>query len=197
MADSALALPAGPEPVRPRVLIVGTIFSLIAFCMAIATTMGLYWQARASVMATGEPWLPNGANLPLTPGTTGVGTLALSLITIWWAVDAVKNNDRQMAYVALGLTIFFGLAMINLTTFIYNQFNVGGDTRVGLLFYTVTGLHLAMMAAGLVFAAVMTFRTLGGNFKGQDHEGITAAALFWTVTVLVYMPIWIGIYIAK
>jgi cytochrome c oxidase subunit 3 len=195
--SAALALPPAAPPARPRVLLVGTALATAGTLMAFAGLIGVYLSQRAAVLAQGGTWLPEGTQLPLTPGGIGMATMALSGVTIWWAVDAVGRNDRPSAYLALGITMMFGLAVINSTTFLYTQMGLAVSTRTGLLVYAVTGFHLAMIVAGLVFAAVMTFRTLGGEYHGRDREGLVAAALFWYATIAVYAVIWYAIYITK
>ncbi len=197
MADAALALPPAPAPARPRVLLVGTALAAAASFMGVIGLLGYYLQARAEVISSGAAWLPKGSSIPLTPGNMAFATMLLSAVTMWWAVDAVGKNDRQMAYLALGLTIFFGLAVINATSFLYTQMALPVRTTPGVLIYTITGAHLAMIVGGLVFAAVMTFRTLGGEYQGRDREGLTAAALFWYVTIAAYAVIWLAVYVTK
>jgi heme/copper-type cytochrome/quinol oxidase subunit 3 len=165
--------------------------------MGIIGLIGVYLSTRADVLATGSVWLPEGSNIALTPGNMSMATLLISAVSMWWAVDAVGKNDRPMAYLALGLTIFFGIAVINATSFIYAESNIPVRSTPGVLIYTVTGAHLAMMVIGLIYAAIMTFRTLGGEYQGRDREGITAAALFWYVTIAAYAVIWLAIYVTK
>jgi heme/copper-type cytochrome/quinol oxidase subunit 3 len=196
-ADAALALPPAAPPARPRVLIVGTALAAGATVMAFAGLMGLYLAERSAVLAAGGTWLPEGTNLPLTPGTMGMATMLISGVTMWWAVDAVGRNDRPSAYLALGLTIMFGLAVINAVTFLYTQMELPVTTTAGLFIYTVTGAHIAMILAGIVYASVMTFRTLGGEYHGRDREGLVAAALFWYATIAVYSVIWYAIFVTK
>lgn len=197
-ADAALALPPVAPPARPRVLLVGTALAAGATFMAFAGLIGFYLAQRALVLADGGgPWLPEGTNIPLTPGNIAMATMLLSGVTMWWAVDAVGRNDRQLAYLALGLTIMFGVAVINATTFLFTQAGLAVDTLPGLLIYTITGAHIAMIVVGLLYAAVMTFRTLGGEYHGRDREGLVAAALFWYATIAVYAAIWYAIFITK
>jgi heme/copper-type cytochrome/quinol oxidase subunit 3 len=124
-------------------------------------------------------------------------TLLISGVTMWWAVESVGRNDRQMAYLALGLTLFFAVAVINATSFLYAQSNLPVTSAPGVWIYTITGAHLAMLGIAMVFAAVMTFRTLGGEYHGRDREGLTAAALFWYATIAVHALVWYAIYIVK
>jgi cytochrome c oxidase subunit 3 len=65
------------------------------------------------------------------------------------------------------------------------------------LLYAVTAAHLVMVFVGLVFIAVMGFQALGGQLSGRDAEGMSAAALYWYVTIAVYTAVWYGIYITK
>lgn len=196
-ADAALALPPAPKAVRPRVLLVGTSLAAAASFMAVVGLVGVYLSARAAVLAEGTPWLPDGVIIPLTPGNMAMATMLLSGVTMWWAVDAVGKNDRQMAYLALGLTIFFGIAVINATTFLYSQMHLPVATSQGVMIYAITGLHLAMVVGGLLYAGVMTFRTLGGEYHGRDREGLVAAALYWYVTIAAFAVIWLAIYVTK
>jgi cytochrome c oxidase subunit 3 len=196
MSSAALALPPAP-PARPRVLLVGTALASAAAFMSFAWLIGYYASERAAVVSTGARWLPDGSNIPLTPGNMAFATMLISAVSMWWAVESVGRNDRQMAYLALGLTILFGVAVINATSFLYTQIDLPVATKPGALIYAITGAHLAMIVAGLVYAAVMVFRTLGGEYSGRDREGLVSAALFWYVTIAVHAVIWYAIYIVK
>lgn len=204
------AVPPAP-PARPRVLLTGTALALAVVAMVFAGLLGTYLATRHGVLHPlhGKPgtWLPQAAEMvkgkpvpskiPLTPANTSLFTMLLSVVTMQWAVYAVGNNDRQNAFLALGLTIMFGIAVITATSFLYSEMHLPVSTQAGVLIYTVTGAHLAMLVAALVFASVMTFRTLGGEYAGRDREGISAAALFWYVTVGLYAVIWYAVYVTK
>ena len=51
--------------------------------------------------------------------------------------------------------------------------------------------------AGLFVVALMAFRALGGQFTGRQHDGMSAAAMFWHVQVVAFAFIWYTIYITK
>jgi heme/copper-type cytochrome/quinol oxidase subunit 3 len=192
------ALPSPAPPARPRLTLIGTALASAAVMMAFAGLIGVYLGYRSrSLDATGQ-WLPTGSTIPLTPANTALFTLLLSVVTMQWAVYSVANNDRQHAYLALGLTMLFGLCFINVTSFLYTQMELGvSDSPAGVLIYVITGAHVALVIIALLYAALMTFRTLGGEYAGRDREGISAAALFWYVTVAVFTVIWYAIYVTK
>jgi len=176
---------------------VGTALASAATFMAFAWMIGLYVSERSAVVSAGGTWLPDGSNIPLTPGNMAFATMLISGVSIWWAVESVGRNDRQMAYLALALSILLGAAVINATSFLYSQIDLPVASTPGALIYTITGAHIAMLGFAMVYAAVMVFRTLGGEYSGRDREGLVAAALFWYVTIAVHAVIWYAIYIVK
>lgn len=188
-----------PVPGRPRVLLVGTGLAAAGLIVFFAALLGLYLSARAGVLADGGTWFPEGSEISLTPGTAALFTFALSLVTMQWAVYSVSNNDRSNAIFALLMTILFGGAVINATAFLYTSIglSVRGPGPAGLMFFTLTGAHLAMVAGALVFAALMTFRTLGGEYAGRDRDGIVAASLIWYLVAAMYVVIWYAVYVTK
>jgi heme/copper-type cytochrome/quinol oxidase subunit 3 len=112
-------------------------------------------------------------------------------------VYAIARDDRGNSYLALGMTMMFGLAAIVQTWFLYTQIELGVTQAEGGTFYALTGGHLAMVIAGLVFIAVVGLRALGGSYSAAHPDGFSAAALFWHVTVALYMVIWLAVYIMK
>jgi cytochrome c oxidase subunit III len=186
------------EPPRPRVLLVGAALASGAAAMLLLALVAVYTSMRADVIASGERWLPEDANIQLSPGNMGMVTLLMSAVTVAWAVYSLRNDDRVHAYLAFGLSILLGIAYIPTVVYGWQQFGVGATSSTqALLIFTITGLHVAMAGVGLLFLAVMAFRALGGQLTGRTAEGAAAAALYWYVTVAVYGAVWYGITITK
>jgi heme/copper-type cytochrome/quinol oxidase subunit 3 len=197
-----------PTPRRPRVLLIAAAMAAAASILTILTMLSAYLGLRSEIIAgqatqEGEAAeavtaLPEGVDIPLTPGTMNVGTLVMSAITAAWIVYALRNRDRPHAYLALGLTILFGIAFITQTVFLYTEmgFEIAASPQA-VLVYAITGAHIAMTVGGLLFLAVMGFHALGGQLTGRDADSMSAATLYWYATVAVYMAIWYGIYVTK
>jgi|SRR5436190_14084085 len=198
-ADDALGSPPPAPPARPRVLLVGTGFALVGIVLSFAGLFGIYVENRAQVINSGQTWLPKEVSIDLTPFNFALVGLAISVVIMQWALYCVKHEDRPRAYLALGLTALLGAAYINGICFAYTQmgFTVHDTSGVGILVYAITGLHLAMVGAGIIFIGLMAFRTLGGQYSAQDREGLQAAALYWYVTAAVYTVIWYAIFVTK
>jgi heme/copper-type cytochrome/quinol oxidase subunit 3 len=185
---------------RPRVLLVGTAFAAAATVAAFGALLSIYVAVRAEAVAGGDSWLPDGASIPLAPGNMSLTTLAMSLVTVQWAVWAGRRHDRGHAYMALGFTVLFGVAHVVQMAYLFTEWNLTLNTDVtaaAVLIFTVMGFHLAMVVAALVFLTLMLLRSLGGQFTGHDVEGLSAAALYWYVTVAIYTVIWYAILIVK
>lgn len=193
----------GPPPRRPRMLLVAASFAAAGSVAVFAGLLGVYLSVRSQYVADNDIWLPDGAEIPLSPGNMGMVTLLMSLVTVQWAVHAARNRDRAHTYIALGVTIFvFGLAHVTLIGYLWTQWGLPlnspeGTTTQAVLLFTILGLHIAMVAGGLLFLTLMTIRSLGGQFTGRDAEGLSAAALYWYVTVAVYGVLWYAILIVK
>jgi len=147
---------------------------------------------------SGTGWIPAGVTIPLTPGSMGMFTLALSLGTVVWAVWAAKNNVKGQTYAAIGITIVLGAAYANQIASLYTQMGlVLNDTRQAVLIYAVTGSHLILVGVSLLFLFLTGIRAVGGQISGRDSEALSAAALLWFVTVGIYAVIWFTILVMK
>ena len=186
------------EPARPRLLLLATSLVSVAVGMGFMGMIGFYLSERAAVVAAGERWLPDGVTIPLTqPNFMGL-TLAFSVITIWWSVAAIKNDDRPNAFIAFAISLVFGFAFLAQTSYLFTimQMEILTSERSALI-YAIIGTHMVLMILAMGFAAVMALRTLGGEYSAKDYEGVLCSALFWTMVVALYGVLWYAIYITK
>ncbi|MDH3295620.1 MAG: hypothetical protein OER95_14975, partial [Acidimicrobiia bacterium] len=186
------------DPVRPLVLVQATSLACAAVIMGFVGLLSVYIAERADVVASGSRWLPDGVGIPLTqPNFMGL-TLALSVITIWWTVSAVKDDDRANALLAFAISLLFAFAYLGQTSYLFTimEIEILADERAVLL-YGIIGTHIVMTVAAIVFAIVMAMRTIGGDYNSRDFEGVLASAIFWTMMVAMYGVMWYVIYITK
>lgn len=193
----ALALPPAPAPARPRVLTTATALAITGCGALFAGLFGIYLAYRAAAGGTTADWLPEGVVIPLTPGNVGALTLVMSSVVVQWGVYAIANRDRLNAYLALGLTLLMGAAFVVGTSFLYTEVGASIRSTYGVLMYAVSGAHLALVVAAMLFIALVTFRVLGGQLSGRDREQVTAAAMFWHFTVVVGLATWYTLWVLK
>jgi heme/copper-type cytochrome/quinol oxidase subunit 3 len=180
-------------PPRRRQLLFGTAFAAAACAIFLLTLVGSYLEARHGA---GSQWLSQNT-IPLTQPTMQLFTLIMSSFCVQWVVYAIARDNRTHAYLAAAVTLILGLAVINQTWFLYTQVGLPLTSQEGPLFYAITGGHLAMLGAAILFLGLNTLRALGGAMSSRYPDGLSAAALFWHVTVALYGVIWLGVYVLK
>ncbi|MCB1282860.1 MAG: cytochrome c oxidase subunit 3 [Microthrixaceae bacterium] len=185
-------IPAAVLP-RRRQLLFGTVFVSIAVAMYQLALVGLYLQERS---ARSNVWFAEHT-IPLTQPNMQLSALGLSVVFVQWAVWAIARNQRGQAYFALGCTLLMGFAFLNQTTFLWTEIGLPMTNVEGPLFYAVTASHFAIIVAAMVFLLVTAFRTLAGSNSAEHPEGVSAAALFWHVSVALYTVVWLAVYIMK
>lgn len=203
-AASILDAPPAP-PERPRSQLIASALIAAGSSIAILSLIGLYLSARSTAIVGNATWIPAGG-LPLTGPNTALFTMLLSIPAMAWAQNAIRHDDRQSLWVALGIVLVLGAAFINAQTFILTNLNLSAEAGAsvgishslpGLLIFTIVGAHLAMVGAAM-FAILLTgFRTLGGQLSSRNHDGISAVALYWYVTVGVFTVLWYAVYVTK
>jgi heme/copper-type cytochrome/quinol oxidase subunit 3 len=191
---------APPPPlVRPRVVMVAAALASVGCAAFFAATIGIYLTLRSATLDAHQLWLPASSVFPLQQPNVMLFALIMSSVTIQWAVDAIRRDDRQQAYLALGITLLFGFAVANMAGYLYGvlKLDISIASPMPVLVYTITGAHLLMLVAAMVFVGLMAFRALGGQFTSRQYDGVSAAALFWHAQVVVFVVIWYAIYITK
>lgn len=203
MAAETVTAPPAAELSRNRTLVVGTAFASAAMIMLFIGLFAVYISIRQNNelkierLLGGDLWFPEGA-VQIAPGTMMMFTTWISVTTITWAVQAIRNDDRRNAYVALTLTILMGAAVINQMVFSILDFGLPVDrSEPAMLLYTMYGAYIVLMSIAVAFVFLMFMRAIAGQFNSKNADGIEAAAIFWYATVIVYHPIWYLITITK
>ena len=127
--------------------------------------------------------------------------LLSSSLTMVLAVAASKQGDRQKAVRYIGLTMLGGVAFIVLhgnewMDLIHEGVrlwsNPWGSPLFGATFFTLTGLHMAHVASGVVYLGVIAAGIAKGRF---DHEDVESSGLYWHFVDLVWMFIFPLVYL--
>ena len=178
VAEETLAITAGDaaaEPVAPRgVSNVATAILVSGEAMVLFGLVAAYYAVRAQSFK----WPPVGLGTYL-PSMVAV-TVVLAGVTIQWAIWAIRHNDQRTTLAALGLTIFFAFAVLNGQWYQLAHLKFGpAASTYGTFVYVLIGFHLVNVMAGIVVLVIALVRTVGGQFSADDHDTLTAAAIFW------------------
>ena len=182
---------------RPRLVLITTCLAGAAVGMYFFSLLAYYARTRAGALDAGESWL-DASIIRLQPPNIALGTLALSLVFVYWLVWSVRKGDRPNAYVALVVSLILGGAAVNMVAFLLADSGLSvRDSLVGMLVYAIGGSFIALLLAAMVYLLVVGFRLMGTDDPRTITEVATAAGLFWLVTALVYSVIWYALFITK
>lgn len=123
--------------------------------------------------------------------------LLTSSLTMALAVAGIKQGDRAKAIRLTGLTALCGVAFILLHLrewahlISVEKITMSGGL-FGATFFTLTGLHMAHVAAGVVYLSIVALRVKAGGLTAADVE---AAGLYWHFVDLVWMFIFPLVYL--
>jgi heme/copper-type cytochrome/quinol oxidase subunit 3 len=198
-----LALPPAPAPARRRTLLAATAFASAAMLMFFGGLIALYIRVRDDAGGSTAAWFPKKVKVPEVPANTILFIMLAAMITAQWAVYSARRANRRDTAVALSLLAVLALAALNAQIFIYKAMGVpsvsAAETRTSfnVMFYTITGAFFAALLVGMVMAAVGAFRSLGGRYRSDDTEAISATALYWYVLSFAFCAIWFFVYVGK
>ena len=196
MTTTTTGLPAA-EVTRPRTVLVGTMFASATAFVAFLAVVLVYISERAQARADGAEWFADGS-VELGPAGFVFATLILSIFTVQWAVQAINNDDRKNALVALALTGLCGAAVFNQLGFIMSDsgFTLSATTSQ-FMFFVVLGTFVAFMISAVVFVTLTFLRALIGQFGPRRADSVAAAAFYWNTVVAMYAIAWYVVFVTK
>ena len=128
----------------------------------------------------------------------GVNTAILvsSSFTLHWAEQGIKRGNRFALKAGMATTFLLGL------TFLFIQINeyvhVGfapQDHAFGTVFYSLTGLHGAHVAIGLMILATVTIRAFRGHYSSTSHRGVEVPGIYWHFVDIMWIVVYLSVYI--
>jgi len=194
-----LALPPAAPPAPKRQLFIGTGLACAAGATLIGGMLALWLRFRDAAIASDGRWLPKKISIPEVASNIMLITFVGVCIFAQWAVYAARRDDKRHTALALFLTGLLGLAIINAQVTVYVQMklpiNDGTGSAYGVMFYAITGTFLVFVIIGMVFSFVTGFRYLGG--RTNEHEIVTAHAIYWYFTAAAFAALWYVVYVTK
>ena len=182
------ALPAAPADVRPELSRRGaSVLGAAMFVAASAMATGALVATALAVDAAPGPWRPDGVNLSTYLPNMLALTAAMSSFSAGWMVWAVRRDDRRTVVIATGLTLLLAVAMANGQSYLMTHAGLKiGANAFSTLFVVFTGFQLFHAIAGVVLLGVVLGRTIAGQFTADEHDALSATALFWHWANLVW-----------
>jgi cytochrome c oxidase subunit 3 len=177
--------------VEPQLL--GMLLFIISEIMVFGAFFTAYFFIR---VVQGADWPAEGTELPKL--IAGVNTLILvsSSLTMHWALEGAKHNNRFALQAGITTTFLLGC------TFLFVQINeyvhIGfapQDHAQGTIFYGLTGLHGAHVFIGLTLLLFVVIRSFRGHFTPAEHRGVEVPGIYWHFVDVMWVIVYTTVYI--
>jgi cytochrome c oxidase subunit 3 len=125
--------------------------------------------------------------------------LLLSGVTLTIAHHAIKEGNRRILNIFLGVTILLGFIFVGVQSweYIHAYRDLGLQLSTGIYgstFFMLTGFHGLHVTLGAIMLVVIWLRTMKGHFTPQRHFGFEAVAWYWHFVDVVWLGLFVFVY---
>jgi cytochrome c oxidase subunit III len=177
--------------VEPQLL--GMLLFIISEVMVFGAFFTAYFFIR---VVAGADWPAEGTELPKLIAFVNTCILVSSSLTMHWALEGAKHNNRFALQAGITSTFLLGL------TFLFVQVNeyvhIGfspQDHAQGTIFYGLTGLHGAHVFIGLTLLLFVVIRSFRGHFTPAEHRGVEVPGIYWHFVDVMWVIVYTTVYI--
>ena len=177
--------------VEPQLL--GMLLFIISEIMVFGAFFTAYFFIR---VVGGAEWPAAGTELPKLIALVNTCILISSSLTMHWALEGAKHENRFALQAGITTTFLLGL------TFLFIQINeyvhVGfapHDHAQGSIFYGLTGLHGAHVFVGLCLLLTVVVHSFRGHFSAAEHRGVEVPGIYWHFVDVMWIVVYVTVYI--
>jgi len=182
-AERVAPASAGPDTASTSL---GTLLVVAADAMVLAGIVAAYFAVKDGSAS----WPPDGVSVGTYIPTMITITAVMASFSVQWGLFATRRNDQRNAGVALGLTVFFGVAMANAEWLAFTRAGFGVSAHAyGTFYYLLIGYHLVHLLAATTPLVLVTCRALAGHFSRSRHEPVRAATIFFHYTNAIWFTV--------
>jgi cytochrome c oxidase subunit III len=175
----------------------GILLFIVSEAMLFGAFFASYFFLRV-VAAEGQPWPPDGFEIPVAVAGVNTAILVSSSFTVHWALESVRRENRRGLILGLAATFLLGATFlfIQLNEYVHVGFSAR-DEAFGSIFYGLTGLHGAHVTVGLVLLAFANIRAWRGHFgpAAKDHLGVEVSGIYWHFVDVMWIIVFTTVYI--
>jgi cytochrome c oxidase subunit I+III len=154
---------------------------------------GSFLGALIFIRAASPNWPPAGSIHDIPLGTVNTLVLVTSGLTMFLAIQAIRQGDQRRLLGWLGTTfalgsVFMGIKVSEWITLGTNHFVLTNPTYslAASAYYVIVGLHGAHVTAGLIFMIYLMKKTSSGFYTKENHEAIENFGLYWAFVDIVW-----------
>lgn len=166
--------------------------------MTEATLFGALLAAYFYLRLHSDRWPQSGIERPaLLLGGIGLALLLASSVVVWWAERALRADRPGTARLLIALSIAAGLVFLVLQSIDYRDKHFGVATNAyGTIVYTVTGLHMAHVVAGLLMLSFAWVR-IGHRRRPVAERALAIVSLYWHFVDAVWVAVYVSLFLSE
>jgi cytochrome c oxidase subunit 3 len=147
-------------------------------------------------VVNGDPWPPEGTELPVFVAGINTAILVTSSFTMHWAQTSIARGSRAGFKAGMVLTFSLGLCFLITQALEYSRVGFAPhDNAFGTIFYGLTGLHGAHVFVGLSLLLMVTIRAFRGHYSPEHHHGVEIPGIYWHFVDVMWIVVYTTIYI--
>jgi cytochrome c oxidase subunit 3 len=125
--------------------------------------------------------------------------LLTSGVTLTIAHHALKDNNRKILNIFLGITFLLGFLFVFLQAqeyiHAYHELNLTlGSGVYGSTFFMLTGFHGLHVTIGAIMLTVIWVRCMKGHFTPTHHFAFEGVAWYWHFVDVVWLILFVFVY---
>ncbi|MDG7007325.1 MAG: cbb3-type cytochrome c oxidase subunit I [Nitrososphaerota archaeon] len=157
---------------------------------------GSFLGAYIFIRAAAANWPAAGTIHDIPLGTANTLILVTSGLTMFLAVQAIRNGDQRKLLQWLAVTFVLGAVFMGIKVSEWTDLaNLAGGGFVlsnptyslaASAYYIIVGLHGAHVTAGLLMMIYLMKKTTAGHYSKESHEAIENFGLYWAFVDIVW-----------
>jgi cytochrome c oxidase subunit III len=187
----------GPPPANQSSRVDAQMLGMYLFIISEVMLFGAFFTAYFFIrVVQDQPWPAEGMHLPVAIAGVNTAILVSSSLTMHWALEGAKRENRAALRVGLLTTLLLGATFltVQINEYVHVGFAVGDSAQTSI-FYGLTGLHGAHVFVGLTLLSFATIRAFRGHFTAKEHRGVEVPGIYWHFVDVMWIVVYSTIYV--
>jgi cytochrome c oxidase subunit 3 len=187
----------GPPPANVSSRVEAQFLGMLLFIISEIMLFGAFFTAYFFIRVVGEvDWPARGEELPVAIAGVNTAILLSSSVTMHWALEGAKGENRQALKIGILTTFLLGLTFLTIQVNEYVHLGFAPhDNAQGTIFYGLTGLHGAHVFIGLTLLSFATIRAFRGHFTAKEHRGVEVPGIYWHFVDVMWIFVFSTLYV--
>jgi cytochrome c oxidase subunit III len=174
----------------------GMIIFLASWAMMFSALFFVYGFVRTRALV----WPPPGApSLPIGLPALNTAIMLASSFCFSSSLLALRSGKRGRFQGLVALTFALGALFLGLQIHVWSSLSLAGlhvsSGVYGSVFYALTTIHAAHVAAGLLIMLWVFARSLRGTYSEHNHINVRLCAMFWHFVDAVWVLMFVTLYV--